>query len=352
MCKILKGIIHYSLRKSLFLFIILSVNSCKKNDIEGYYFDKNCEKIYEFNDNKLIVYNITDSLKSKYLIKIKNKKILVKNENIELNYTNDKDSLWIFDDERLFSDSYVIGLKEFEIGNVSNYELLTQNFWHTSYDEVDFWFEFISDENMNYGKAYFKEKKDSIKFIHTFSFDGYLYFDKFRLYSIRSSLLNPNGYILSNINKDSLILLDLYNFNKVKFNNYISKFDSNLYNRWVNFNQNDKDLSIFNYEGRFYFGDTIEFTKDNKFTREIKNYYNYYYQDTIKLDELDSTKFLKMNFQKKEIPFKVGLNSKYLFFNKPINLTFEVVNLSRDTLILKSLTTGKSKTLKYVLYSQ
>ena len=151
--------------------------------------------------------------------------------------------------------------------------------------------------------------------------------------------------LLIDILKDSLIYGSLSTFKKIKLDNYTPETNLLLYGTWVNFNSNKKRINLYSEKGRFYFGDTIVFRKNNKFKRIIKDYSNYH-QDTISKNN-QNYNANNLSLQKQEILFDIGLNTKYIAFEKPMDQVLEIELLRKDTLIIKNHTIGKNILMKY-----
>ncbi|GEM_PF-3793321 len=334
----------------LFSISITFLVSCEDSHFNGYYFNEENQQIFDFKDSELIIYNIKDSIKNEYVITLGRKnemEINSENKKMKIYYRIDQNVLWLIDDERLISSNKEVKLVKFKFGNTSNPDLLATNYWYfrPKKSKVDYWIKYHILENNKYGLIYGREENSNDMFFESFFDIGQeLYFDKFLIYKFDSYNWDPYGYLLVSITEDSLKFRGLRTFDKIELKNYKFKTNLQLYGTWVNVNSSKNHINLFGDNGRFYFGDTIVFQKNNKFKRKVKEYFNYFYKDTIsKTDNVE-----KEGIGELEIPFEVGLNNKYLIFDRPLNQILKVEMITKDSLIIKNHTVGEKLVMKYV----
>jgi len=335
----------------IFLLTLCFVN-CSKDNIEGYYYHVSNQQIFNFKKSELLIYSLKDSVQKSFSVVVKKDEFINlrdEQDSYSLNYLVDTDSLWLIDDQRDFLNNENIKLIKFELGDKINRKLIFQNYWYYQNDnnaKTDFWFQFILEKADVYGNTYSKET-DSVDISIGASFDikESLYFNTFNIYKFKSYVWSPYGYLLMDVSKDTLKFRELNTFNEMKFSNYSSRLDSGLYGTWINLPSDKNNLMLFNGKGRFYFGDTITFTK-NKFIRKLKESPNFYYQDTIMISKENNNR--KGTILNKPMSFLMGLDTKYLIFEKPLDLILQIKRLNKDTLIIKNNTAGQELDMKYI----
>ncbi|PKP12780.1 MAG: hypothetical protein CVU08_08765 [Bacteroidetes bacterium HGW-Bacteroidetes-3] len=312
-------------KKYFLLIIIISTLfiSCSKSKIKDTYLDINNKLIYEFKDSELFIYNLNDSIKKEYSIEWDENKINLKsnNKSFTLNYLIEKNILWLFDSNHEFIYGPEIKLLKVKFDNSLDSKYLYFNYWATLSEDkkTSFWIKFKE----NYANLYEKENSKSIYFDHSFDFEKKLYFEKFIVYKFKSYLLEPYNYLLIKSNRDSLNFIQLDSFKELNFSNHTSIVDRNLIGTWSNLNFND-NLTIFNDDGPFYFGDTISFTNNNEFIKKIgKN-------------------------KSLSISYEIGLDTKFIFFDNPLDKILEIEKLSNDTLIFRNQSFGKEYKMRYI----
>ncbi len=340
---------------NLFVFTILIplLLSCENNPVKGYYFDLYNQQIYEFGKSELIIYNIKDSLQNKYSINVDNDKIIFNynDKNIKINYLIDMDSLWLIDNEQLFLNNNEIKLVKFEFRDNLNPKLINNNYWHIKSKKTkdDFWINYNTLEDNEYGSMYGKKKNSSHLFFESFfDINQERYFNKYWIYKFKSYNWDPYGYLLIGVEKDLLEFRELRTFDAIILDNYNSEINEQLFGTWANVNSNKNHITFFSEKGRFYFGDTIFFQKNNFFKRIINEQSYFFYKDTIQINKDKVNNIGKESLGKKEIPFEIGFNTKFLIFNEPLDQILEVEKLTKDSLIIKNHTIGEKLLMKYI----
>ncbi|MDP3944813.1 MAG: hypothetical protein Q8Q51_02860 [Lutibacter sp.] len=311
----------------IFIILYALLISCSKHEIKNAYLDRNNKLIYEFKDSKLFIYNLKDSVKKEYTINVKKNKITLKNKdnNYLLGYWIKEDSLFLFDNNSGFFDNSVSKLIKFEFENLLNDNYLYFNYWYTLSEDKNtaFWIKYIKDDKHKYANLYEKEKSKNVYFDHSFEYEQLLFFNKFIVYKFNSYVLEPYYYLLIKSNKNSLNFIQIDSFKDLNLSNYTSIVDRNLIGTWSNLNFND-NLTVFNDDGPFYFGDTISFTNNNEFIKKIgKN-------------------------KSLSISYEIGLDTKFIFFDNPLDKILEIEKLSNDTLIFRNRSFGKEYKMRYI----
>ncbi|PIE49879.1 MAG: hypothetical protein CSA39_00415 [Flavobacteriales bacterium] len=338
------NILKFTIISTVIIHLVEGCNN--KLPFEGYYFNVNNQQIWEFRESKLLVYNIRDSLKEQYSIQSDNKKIKLDNKNTQIVFPFKivKDTLWLTDKTNFLTNDSESKLIRFELDNIDTITFFN-NYWHLKQKnlENDFWIKFYFSENKKYAFMYGKEKRTNNIFLESsFNFNQDKYFNKFWIYKFKSYNWNPFGYLLTQSSKDRLIFKDLSAFKSIELNKYKSKINSQIYGRWLDVSSDSRNLNLISNNSRFYFGDTIEFKKNNIFSRILKDKSNFYYEDSLVGSNSEKNKNLKI-----EIPFKIGFNTKFIIFNEPIDQILEIKKLTKDSLIIKNHTVGENLLMKY-----
>jgi len=314
----------------LLLFTLLF--GCSRKKINGLFYNKIDNNFYEFNNQKLLIYNITDSLKISYSFKIINDKIefYVKNKIVRLPYLIEKDSLWMFDNQYDFSTRNQIGLSKIRLKNIKfNNDIFYKDYWHYyEGDTLHCYYKFMEDKEM---KSIFIYGKDDIGMDIT-TFSSNLFFNKFKIIGVYSDRANNDKHLDFHLvldeTKNSLKLLNLRTNFQIDMNKYKSYEDNALFGSWVTVTSNNIDL-IVSTDQPWYFGDTITFTKEMSMKRKLINDGKYHYLE----DTLDKE-------------FEIGLDTKFLIYKTLKYTIFEINKLTKDTLIINNSTLDSK--MKYV----
>ncbi|PID68501.1 MAG: hypothetical protein CR989_05020 [Flavobacteriales bacterium] len=285
------------------LYILLS--GCAETDISGYYYDLSDKRILAFKNSDLIIYNLIDSIKINYKWKGTGQKLKFFNDSFshETKFQLSKDSLVLIDENKK--------LIKINVADNLDYQLLYNNYWHSYRDSIDIWCQFLNKD----GRIYFKEQNNTINFAHNFQIHSRYYFNKFHVFNFNSTFFNQSGYVLSSINSDSLDLISLYDGKKISFSSVTSKIDENIYGKWIK--DSNEDLVMLQPDGKFfYFENVLIISKDN----------NLNFKDSKNKSSIDTIK----------IPFEIGINTKYLFLEEPLNTEIEIIKLNKDSLVFRN----------------
>ena len=312
--------------KIILVFFAIFLVGCQKGKIEGCYFNIEQQQIYEFTSSKLFLYDLNDSIKKKYSLSIVGNKIEIKTKHnqIKLDFSMDQDTLWIIDNKQGFLYQDEIELIKFEYHKLKNHQLVSDNYWHIKSfnQQAEFWFKFNLNTKKEDGSVYISQKKSNRKELNTFDIQQKVYFNKFKIISFKTYILNNSKCLLTEVTKDSLTLKSLRSFQEIKMKSYKSKMNNFLHGAWINVGAHENHSTFFDFENkRFYFGDTIIFSKDNSFISE-SNYKN---------NELDIINEQRTN--KVSMSFKIGLDTENIYFDKPIDNVLFIEKLTNDSLI-------------------
>ena len=295
------------------VIIVLFFISCQKKSIKpSYYFGVLDNKIVKIEGGKAILFNIEDS--TKVNLEINDSKTIKTEKGVFLKYSLTKDSLIIFDENKILSNKNIIHLSSFKNEIDVNFD--NDYLKHSSSDII---------VNLNKTKfiSYYKNK--------IFEMGDYFISNDFYNYNLfvtnSVKTFSDSYYLILEHNNKGLVLIDMRTSKKSHFLKYKSNLDSLIFGNWKRIREpNSLDSNRIDT----YKNDTFTCLRNNIIIKK----------DSIVFDSINQV-------DSKAYYFNLGLNSKFLFINHCSVL--EIKKLTRDSLILydENIVIPEYRILKY-----
>lgn len=324
------------MKKILYIILVLVV-SCKperkeKGVVEGYYFNRENSRIYNFDNYEMTVYNILDSTLTSQNVVLSDNIITINSD--RYNYRNfNKDSIIIYN---YFENNNDISLIKFDFKNFDVNELNGSN-WSLNFIgrngiKRDQYLKFDEDERIHFFSNV-NGDRDTIYF-NEILFNG-KFFNKFNVY------VGSSVSIFGSYTKSNLCLLNIEEIGKGKFiaENYTlkkvhtKKINPLLIGKWYKTNKKNP------FNNRTYFKHTYKIDERDK-DFEIKMDSVEKLLDYSKIEFTDNQELIRyLNKEQMKVIYKVNNTpvSKYIFVNNPDFVTqyFEIKSVTQDSLVIE-----------------
>ncbi|MEE9407697.1 MAG: hypothetical protein V3V28_06460 [Polaribacter sp.] len=313
------------MRKIIFFLILFTCINCNKHKkITGYYINLKTSDIYEINDEKLIIYNLEDSIS--YVKDYKYKNGILKNKYEKYTYSKiSKDSLTIFNFSENNEDVHLL---KFKYGELS--KLYSKNLT---------WF----SKNLEESTQYLSFKKGKISNLLIDSNDDKInnhfseieyrgkYFNKFYVYVYNSIIIPTN----IEDEKVSFLIIDYMNSNKVRkdvFQKTIPKLiNKSLIGKWeATENYTSNNYSVYQRQMNTLQSKSINFSKEDSIINSL-DYRNIEFTVNNKFKKFVGG-ILKEEYELENSP----LLNYYFFKDKEMKLNyFKTLTLTENKLKIK-----------------
>ncbi len=322
------------MKKIFIVLIAIFLMNCNNPNIEGKYYEANDQLIFEFDKSEVIIYNLIDSIKESYSIKMFDSEIVFMdnaNQEVTIEYVYDENQLILFDYNLNLTQSEKIFLKQLKHNKNIDIDKFYNNYWKSEakLDTIPLILKVVDSTNKGFEYRVQASLPEDILFDSKIYIDKFNYFNKFYVYKFHSSSFADTDYLVENIDFDSLTIMDLNSCRRFKFSKYKSQLNENLFGNWKStINSNIRNASrAYENPSLVFFGERFIIKKNN--TIEIKHGANI-----------------------REVDFDLGLDSKYIFIDELDFSEFKIIESSSNYLIIENPIikneSGKPKLMRYL----
>ena len=227
----------------MILIIQVFLFNCQEEEIiRGLYFEPNSFQFYEFESEKLSIYNVRDSIELQYNIKYKNEYLLLRNDNENLQYHFNQigDSIELSKCDKTLNSNCLLKLGKIDNEKVNLKDLYDIYWINSTYsiDSLEYLLR-IPSKNFEIGYTYKKVKNNNegafyndndFYFKNKFNVEYFEIFDKFLFIQLNDLIFDFRWLYVESLSSSELKFRDLETNKIITFRKYnepnIVGFDS------------------------------------------------------------------------------------------------------------------------------